>query len=95
MKLRIESARAQPVTVTRQLFDKPEAKNSFLGSMVEDVKPNHPSIKILFRPILSQFSFHFALNQRHSHSYPYDHHRTGHNPPERAESDDVQQPLPY
>jgi len=90
MKLRIESARAQPVTVTRQLLNKPETENSFLGSMVKDVKPNHPSIKILLRPILSQFSFHSALNQRQSHSYPHDYHRTGHNPSKRAESDDVQ-----
>ena len=94
MKLGIESAWAQPVTVTRQLLDKPEAENGFLGSMVEDMKPNHASIKILLCFILARFSFHLSLNQRHSHSYPHNHDRSGHNPSKRAETDDVQQRLP-
>ena len=92
---RVESAGAELIAVAGQLLDKPEAENRFLGGMVKDVKPNHPSIEILVCPIFVDFYFHPALNQSHSHSRPHGHYRPSHNPSKRAETDDVQQPFPY
>ena len=91
----VKSARAKLVPMSSEFLDKPEAEDRPFGSVVKDMKPDYASVEILVCPIFFEFYFHPALNQRRSHSYPHDHDRSGDNPSECAESDDVQQPLPY
>ena len=53
MKQWIERTRGELVTVTREFFDKPEAKNGLFGGMMKNMKADQAAVEVLTSSILT------------------------------------------